>query len=361
MSVPSGRAWGSEPFAVYGAGVFLPDRRGKMGHMGIQRPSRPRVSIVIPAYAAAATLGGAVTGALTQTHPDIEVVVVDDGSPDDTAAVARAYGDRIRLVEKSNGGCASARNAGAAAATGEFLAFCDSDDELLPPAIETMLAAYHAAGAGRRAVTGNAYPLTSEGINPRRTTVMSEYPPAHRQRLEILQRNFASVFSLLPRSLFDEIGGFDDSLRVIEDWDLWMRLAHADVEIVYVKQPVALYRWSAGSMSSNSERMIEAENALLVRFEENHRDRLRPEEREYLARRLAAGSPWTLRGRADAALRTGNDAEAGRLYRSASALMPGDRRLRLRAASVGRVPAAARLWRSRDAKIQATVGRKGDS
>ena len=91
-----------------------------------------RVSVVIPCYRQAHYLPTAVDSALAQTHPDVEVIVVDDGSDDDTAAVAARYGARVRYVRRPNGGLAAARNTGVAASTATYLKFLDADDHLVP-------------------------------------------------------------------------------------------------------------------------------------------------------------------------------------------------------------------------------------
>lgn len=317
----------------------------------------PRISVVVPAFDSERTLGGTITGALTQTHPDVEVVVVNDESRDGTLRVARGFEPLVSVVDQPNAGCAGARNGGLRVATGEFVAFCDADDILLPGALANMLAAWRAAGGGRRLLTANAYPLTQEGINPRRSTVMWSYPPPEDQRLALLEGNFASVFAFGPRALFDELGGFDASLRVIEDWDLWLRAAFAGIEIAYLKEPQALYRWTKGSMSSDSARMFAAEDELLARFAREHDGDLTDAEREYLRTRLRDGSPRRLRENADEALRRGDLDEARRLYRQASALLRHDRKLRVRAASMSAFRPVGHLWRRRVARIDEATGR----
>ena len=92
----------------------------------------PKVSVLMPAYNAEDTIGAAISGVLSQTYTNVELVVVDDGSTDATPAICRAYGDRLRLIVTPNRGVAHARNTAAESATGAFLAFCDADDQLLP-------------------------------------------------------------------------------------------------------------------------------------------------------------------------------------------------------------------------------------
>src|ERR1700678_3861883 len=101
--------------------------------------SQPLVSIIIPTYNRAEYLGQAIDSALAQSYRPIEIIVVDDGSTDDTQGVAARYGDRIRYIHKANGGASSARNAGFAAASGEVLALLDSDDRWLTEKLEKQI------------------------------------------------------------------------------------------------------------------------------------------------------------------------------------------------------------------------------
>lgn len=99
----------------------------------------PRVSVIIPAYKAARTIGRALVSVLAQTHPAHEIIVIDDGSPDEVATVVAAYGAPVILLQQPNGGAASARNRGIEHATGDFIAFLDADDYWEPQKLETQL------------------------------------------------------------------------------------------------------------------------------------------------------------------------------------------------------------------------------
>src|SRR5215208_7256201 len=98
--------------------------------------SRPLVSVVIPCYNQAHFLGEAIESVLAQSHPNFEIIVVDDGSPDDTSEVAEHYPE-VRLVRQENQGLSAARNAGLARSEGEYVVFLDADDRLLPEALKT--------------------------------------------------------------------------------------------------------------------------------------------------------------------------------------------------------------------------------
>src|SRR5512133_1459141 len=95
----------------------------------------PKVSVIVPCYNGAKYLKAAIESALNQSHPDVEVVVVNDGSRDDSGAIARAFGDAIVYVEQENRGLSAARNAAIRASSGEFITLLDADDILLPDCI----------------------------------------------------------------------------------------------------------------------------------------------------------------------------------------------------------------------------------
>ena len=182
---------------------------------------RPRVSVVIPARNAAATLFRAVASARAQAPPPDEVIVVDDASTDATASVAKNLGARlIRLPAPA--GAAAARNAGIAAATGEVIAFQDADDEWLPDKLARQLpllegAVFVACGARLFAEDGSDLGPLYNGQIP------AEGTEAWRG---LLARNtIATPCVLAWRRELQAVGGFDAALPVAEDQDLWLRLA----------------------------------------------------------------------------------------------------------------------------------------
>lgn len=315
----------------------------------------PLVSVIVPAYQAQATLGGAISGILTQSYPNVECVVVDDGSTDRTAAVAEAFGPPVRVIRQENAGTAAARNAAIAQAHGEFIALCDSDDILLPPYLQLAMETWRHAGGGRRFVTCDALLLTGAGLGHGRRFMAVPVAPAPRQRLAILEANFVSGFALMPRDMLIELGGYRDGY--VEDWDLWIRAIYAGWEAVAQPDPQALYRWSDTSKSTRSDEVFAAEDALLRRFAQERRADLRPDESAYLDARLAAESPRVLTYRSDEALRRGDFTAAREHAVEAARLFPSNRRLRLKAESMRRFPPSARFWQRRLVRIDDAMGR----
>jgi glycosyltransferase involved in cell wall biosynthesis len=311
----------------------------------------PRISVVMPAWQAERTIGAAVSSVLSQTADDLELVVVDDGSTDATAAIAAAH-PGARVVRQENAGVAAARNRGVEEARGDLVTFCDADDILLPRHLEALLAVWERHGG---IATANCYWLFEGGIHPSRRRYKGGFPPPGRQRLAILEQNFVSTMSLFPRALAGEIGGFDPERRRAEDWDFWIRAIYAGHRVALQPEPLALYRWGATSLASDWRDMDQHVHALLRRAAA--RDDLAPEERAYLERRLAGPGPLEIARVADEALRAGRYADAARGYREAAALVSTEPRLRWKARLLGVAPGlAGPLVRARQLRIERRMG-----
>ena len=312
----------------------------------------PRVSVVTPAFDAGRTIGAAVSSVLCQTYDDLELVVVDDGSTDATAAIAGAYGTPVRLVRQDNAGVAAARNRGVAEARGELIAFCDADDILFPEHVERLVRLWDSRGG---VVTANSYWLLPGGIHPSRTRYRGGFPKPGEQRRAILEQNFVSPLSLFPRALMDEIGPFPVERRRAEDWHFWIRAIFAGHVVSLQPTPSALYRWGAESLSAARDAMDADVEAVLR--EVAVRDELRPVERDYVLRRLAGPSPRQLARDGDRALREGRYAAAAHAYRAAAVLVPSERMLRWKARAMAPAPRlVGPIVRARQLRIERSLG-----
>jgi glycosyltransferase involved in cell wall biosynthesis len=225
----------------------------------------PEVSVVIPTYNSARHLEQAVGSVLAQTFQDLEVMVVDDGSTDDTAAVIGALGPPVRYLHQPNSGVSAARNRGVSESIGRYVAFLDADDAWLPQKLAKQLGALRAAAL--RAAPGcrlcyTAFVAADSDLNP--TEV--RHPEMRDGALESLLMHGNVVGAggstmLCERGLFREAGGFDPTLSQCADWDMWIRLA-ALTEFLYLDEPLATYRMHGVSMSSDP-RLLE-EDSLCV-------------------------------------------------------------------------------------------------
>jgi len=215
------------------------------------------VSLVIAAFNHARLLGEAIDSALAQTLDGVDVVVVDDGSTDDTPAVLARYGRRIRVLRQDNRGLAAARNAGLAAARGAYVAFLDADDVLAPTKLADQLAVLK-----RTPTLGWTYcdVLIETVATGARVTASERF--GYRARAvdgwlfpELIHGNFIpAIAPLVRRTALEETGGFDERLTALEDWDLWLRLALL-AEARYIPAVLATYRVQPGGMSEDRSRM----------------------------------------------------------------------------------------------------------
>jgi glycosyltransferase involved in cell wall biosynthesis len=220
------------------------------------------VSVVIPAYNAAAFICQAVDSVLAQTHAPREILVINDGSTDDTPQVLEAYGNAIRVIHQPNGGLSNARNRGIREATGECVAFLDADDHWLPEKLARqveVLSQRPAVGfcSTRTQVETPAGAITGEWSCPElQGSVLAT----------LFLRNGAIPGSgsgvMARRDLLERIGGFDESLRSLEDIDCWMRLA-AVTEYACIDDPLTVIVKHPESMSRNLHRMREAALAVM--------------------------------------------------------------------------------------------------
>ncbi len=221
------------------------------------------VSVVIPTYNHGHFVTEAVESALAQTYHPIEVIVVDDGSSDDTREILRCYGDRIRYVFQENKGLSAARNTGIRVARGEWIALLDSDDIWAAEKLETQLRCLDKhpsaglVGALNKSDASFGPPPVPLGcVTVRVLDFLTSTP-------------FGPSSALIRRDVLEEVGGFDETLRSVEDRDMWLRIA-VRYPALRVEWPCWYYRVSAGQMSRNAPRMYAAFRQVLEKFFRQH-------------------------------------------------------------------------------------------
>ncbi len=221
----------------------------------------PLVSVVIPTYNYGRYVGEAVDSALAQTYPSVEVIVIDDGSTDDTRDRLVRYGDRIRYVYQVNAGLSAARNTGIREAMGRYIAFLDSDDQFHPRRIELQIPV-----AESDSQIGIVTSQCTSGVEVHWDELPSPPIPSCEITLDdlVVRSRFGPGGVLARRECFDVVGFFDETLRSVEDRDMWIRIA-SRFKVVRLDASLWWYRTTPGSMSRNPERMEHFERVVLER------------------------------------------------------------------------------------------------
>ncbi len=187
--------------------------------------SSPKVSIVIPTYKRSAILKRSLKSVLAQTFQNYEVLVVDDCSGDDSETVVKDFGDRrIRyLKHQTNKGGSAARNTGVREATGEYVAFLDSDDEWLPNKLEKQLALFSNIDESYCAVYTGFICVAADGVAGQKILRIHNGDVFN----DLLVCNFMSTLSTLivKREVLEKISGLDERLKSCQDWDLYLRIS----------------------------------------------------------------------------------------------------------------------------------------
>lgn len=214
----------------------------------------PRVSIIVPTFNCARYLGRALDSALSQIYRDYEILVVDDGSTDETRELVDRYGGKVRYFYQANGGLSSARNLALSKASGEFIAYLDADDMWYPQKLERQV-----AFLDRNRDCG----LVHSDV-----TVIDEmdrviYLQVNKERgrkvprggctRDLLRENHVLILTVLERrDCIERAGTFDERLKETQDYLHWMLLAMDGIPFGYISEPLAKYRWRRDSLSSST-------------------------------------------------------------------------------------------------------------
>ena len=221
------------------------------------------VSVVIPTRNHAAYVRQAIDSALAQTSPPLEVIVVDDGSTDETPRILAEYGERIRAIRQANSGVSVARNTGIAAARGDLIALLDSDDSWAPAKLERQVARMAAdpslglvhCGSERVDADGRQLAVSLSGMEGWVAPALLTFEP------DVIVAPGSSL--LVRKRIAEEVGGFDARLAPSEDWDFCYRVA-TRYPVGYVAEVLVRYRIHSAGSHLNIGRM---QNGMLLAFE----------------------------------------------------------------------------------------------
>ena len=216
-----------------------------------------KVSVVIPAYNKAELTVKTVESVLSQTYKNIEIIVVDDGSTDNTKDLLKPYVGKIQYIHKDNGGACSARNVGIRKSTGEYICLIDCDDTYLPKKIEKSVA-YLEKHPECGFVHTAAYLVDEKG----NIITQHSHKWAHKTgwiSKYLLFKNFICNSTVVIRkSCFEKVGLFDEEIFTPGDWDMWLRLSE-NYKVGYISKPLTKYMVSSSFIFNNLIRAQEEE------------------------------------------------------------------------------------------------------
>jgi glycosyltransferase involved in cell wall biosynthesis len=217
---------------------------------------QPTVTIIIPVYNGSKYLREAIDSALGQTYPNVEVIVVNDGSDDNgaTEAVARSYGNRVRYFYKENGGVSTALNLGIREMNGDWVSWLSHDDAYKPDKIAKQMELL--AQEQGKVIPYTHIKYIDELSSPIDTY---NYPPVAADKfvMEMLKENFIYGCSLLvPREAFDKVGLFNEALRTTPDYEMWLRLCKRKYRFKNIPEPLVLVRLHAEMVTFKRENLL---------------------------------------------------------------------------------------------------------
>ncbi|HEX2910735.1 MAG TPA: glycosyltransferase family A protein [Chloroflexia bacterium] len=253
--------------------------------------SRPLVSVIVPCYKQAHFLPNAIDSVLNQTYTPVEIIVVNDGSPDNVEEVMQAYLAKpgVHLINRENGGLAAARNSGLSVANGKYLQFLDSDDWLHPEKIERQVAILEESAPEVGLVYCEFWPVYNnteirEDDSVRQRCLGKTIEQDYFNNIWI-QGYFPPMTVLLKKEWQQKVGLFTETLRSHEDYEYWLRLSGLGGLGIYHSEKLAYYRQHSASLSRDEKKMQETAIAARSNVAAMFPERIGPAT-DYTIRRL---------------------------------------------------------------------------
>ena len=216
--------------------------------------NRELVSVIIPTYNRASYLVQSLESVLAQSYRNLEVIVVNDGSTDETRAILEPYRNRIAYYEKTNGGKSSALNLGLKHISGEYVWVFDDDDVALPELVDSHMSVFESQPQVDFVYSGYAFFEGKDSDNVIETVEARAYPDREMVG-ELLNGNFISGVSVVVRKrCYDRVGCYDERLIRAQDYDMWIRLARAGFRAGVIGRPLVRVRKHDGLRGSESDR-----------------------------------------------------------------------------------------------------------
>lgn len=213
------------------------------------------ISVIIPTYNCGRFIAQAIDSVLAQTFQDFEIIVVDDGSNDDTRKIINRYGEKVKYLYQQQTGVSCARNRGINASTGRFIAFLDADDLWLPTKLEKQMELFHSAENIGMVFTENCL-FDSQGVFKKKTG-KRRLMNGNLARNIFLLSGVVTPTVMVKKNILDEIGGFEESLMCAEDDNLWIRIA-ALYKVRLIDEPLAKIRDHESRLTKEKSLIIQS-------------------------------------------------------------------------------------------------------
>ena len=236
--------------------------------------NHPTVSVIIPTYNRAHLIGKAIKSILNQTFQDFEIIVIDDGSTDNTEETVKSFNNfKIRYIcHANNQGVSVARNTGIRASRGKYIALLDSDDEWLPEKLDKQIKTFKSELPEVGVVYSNVLYIDESGKNINKLGNPKKVEGYIYE--DLLGGNYVGTSStlLIKKECFNRVGLFDDLLKAENDWDMWIRIAKY-YRFALIKIPLVKYRFHSNRISNNSELKIIMASRILVKYTNELKER----------------------------------------------------------------------------------------
>lgn len=228
--------------------------------------ANPKISIIIPVYNGANYLRAAIESALNQTYKNIEILVINDGSTDNgkTEKIAKSYGNKIKYIYKKNGGVSSALNLAIQKMTGEYFSWLSHDDTYEPNKIETEVNYLQENNLlHKKAIVYSDYYLIDIHGKILSEAIKNHDELVHKPEYALLKGNINGLSLLIPKTAFDEYGGFDTSLKATQDYELWRKMAKT-YDLIHIPEILVSTRTHAKQVTNTSPKVKAEGNELYL-------------------------------------------------------------------------------------------------
>ena len=218
---------------------------------------KPKVSIIIPVYNGGKYVSMAIDSALRQTYDNIEIIVVNDGSTDDTEKICKSYGDKIKYIKKENGGVSTALNAAIKQMTGQYFSWLSHDDLYYPEKVEKEIKYLEENNLiGTDTILYSNFSLMDGDGHFQMDILFDSIIMNQDSVYSILKGGIDGLTLLIPKEAFDKVGLFDENLRCIQDYALWFEMYKKGYKFVHIPDVLAVTRIHAAQVTNTNPRVV---------------------------------------------------------------------------------------------------------